>query len=91
MQGTSHINRKKSLLKKNILNNAFETIVANANHNYVLDPMNKFYSGQKHLLAHQFSYSRLSLNRHLYKTDTSEKRTLRVGPCLSLLLLFDSL
>ena len=36
-------------------------------------------------------YSRLSLNGHLYKTDTSVKRTLRVGPCLSLLLLFDSL
>ena len=37
------------------------------------------------------SYSRLSLNGHLYETDTSVKRTLRVGPCLSLLLLFDSL
>ena len=37
------------------------------------------------------SYSRLSLNGHLYKTDTSVKRTLRVGPCLSLLLSFDSL
>ena len=36
-------------------------------------------------------YSRLSLNRHLYKMDTSVKRTLRVGPCLSLLLLLDSL
>ena len=36
-------------------------------------------------------YSRLSLNGHLYKTDTSVKRTLRVGPCQSLLLLFDSL
>ena len=35
--------------------------------------------------------SRLSLNGHLYKTDTSLKRTPRVGPCLSLLLLFDSL
>ena len=90
MQGTSHINQKKSLLKK-ILNNAFETIAANVNHNYVLDPMNKVYWGQKHLLAHQFSYSRFSLNGHLYKTDTSVKRTLRVGPCLSLLLLFDSL
>ena len=76
-QGTSHINQKKSLLKKQILNNAFETIVAIANHNYVLDPMNKFYWGQKHLLAHQFSYSRLSLNRYLYKTDTSEKQTLK--------------
>ena len=28
-------------------------------------------------------YSRLSLNGHLYKTDTSVKRTLRVGPCQS--------
>ena len=36
-------------------------------------------------------YSRLSLNGHLYKTDTSVKRTPKVGPCLSLLLLFDSL
>ena len=35
-------------------------------------------------------YSRLSLNGHLYKTDTSVKRTLRVDPCLSLRLLFDS-
>ena len=30
-------------------------------------------------------YSRLSFNGHLYKTDTSVKRTPRVGPCLSLL------
>ena len=29
-----------------------------------------------------------SLNGHLYKTDTSLKRTPRVGPCLSLLPLF---
>ena len=36
-------------------------------------------------------YSRLSLNRNLYKTDTSVKRTPRVGPCLSLLPLIDSL
>ena len=36
-------------------------------------------------------YSRLSLNGHLYKTDTSLKRTLRVDPWLSLLPLFDSL
>ena len=36
-------------------------------------------------------YSHLSINGHLYKTDTSVKRTLRVGPCLSLLPLFDSL
>ena len=36
-------------------------------------------------------YSQLSLNRHLYKTDTSVEWTSRVGPCLSLLPLFDSL
>ena len=36
-------------------------------------------------------YSQLSLNRHLYKTDTSVKRTPGVGPCFSLLPLFDSL
>ena len=36
-------------------------------------------------------YSQLSLNGHLYKTDTSVKRTPRVGPCFSLLSLFDSL
>ena len=36
-------------------------------------------------------YSQLSLNGHLYKMHTSVKRTPRVGPCLSLLLLFDSL
>ena len=29
-------------------------------------------------------YSQLSLNGHLYKTDTSVKRTPRVGPCLCL-------
>ena len=37
------------------------------------------------------AYSRLSIKGHLYKTDTSVKGTLRVGPCLSLLPLFDSL
>ena len=36
-------------------------------------------------------YSRLSLNGYLYMTDTSVKGTPRVGPCLSLLPLFDSL
>ena len=36
-------------------------------------------------------YSRLSLNGHLYKTDTSVKQTRRVGPCLSFLHIFDSL
>lgn len=48
---------EKISLKKKIVNNAFETIVANANHNYVLDAMNKVYRGQKQLLAYQFSYS----------------------------------
>ena len=37
------------------------------------------------------AYSRLSLNGHLYKTDTQVKGTSRVSPCLSLLPLFDSL
>ena len=45
----------------------------------------------KNSLCHSSTYSRLSPNRHLYKTSTSVKRTLRVGPCLSLLPLFDSL
>ena len=40
----------------------------------------------KNSLCHSSTYSRLSLNRHLYKMVTSVKRTLRVGPCLSLLL-----
>ena len=35
-----------------------------------------------------FWYNRLSLDGHLYKTDTSVKRTPRVGPCLSLLQSF---
>ena len=44
------------------------------------------------LLAWENSqYSRLSLNGHLYKMDTSLKRTPNVGPFLSLLPLFDSL
>ena len=33
-------------------------------------------------------YSQLSLEGHLYKTDTSVKRTSRVCPCLSVLPLF---
>ena len=36
-------------------------------------------------------YRRFALNGHLYKTDNSVKRTPRVGYCLSLLPLFDSL
>ena len=36
-------------------------------------------------------YSLLSLNGHLYETDISVNRTLRVGPYLSLVPLFDSL
>ena len=31
---------KKITLKMKILNNAYKTIVANGNHNYVIDPMN---------------------------------------------------
>ena len=34
-------NKKKITLEKKILSNAYETIVANDNHNYMLDPMNK--------------------------------------------------
>ena len=48
---------EKINLNKKIFSTAFETIVANADHNYVLDPINKVYLGQKHFLAHQFSYS----------------------------------
>ena len=33
----------------------------------------------------------IMFNRHLFKMDTSVKWTPRVGPCLSLLPLFDSL
>ena len=40
---------------------------------------------------HYNIYSLLSLNGHLYKTNTSVKQTLRVGPCLSLHPLFDPL
>ena len=36
-------------------------------------------------------YSQLSLNGHLYKTETSVKRIPRVGACFSLLSLYDSL
>ena len=35
-------------------------------------------------------YSRLSLNGHFYKTDTTVKRTPGDGPCLCLFPLFDS-
>ena len=38
-----------------------------------------------------YMYSRLSLNGHLYKTDTSVKQTPRVGLCLCLFPLFYSL
>ena len=34
--------------------------------------------------AYKSEYGRLSLNGHLYKTDTSVKRTPGVGPCFSL-------
>ena len=36
-------------------------------------------------------YRQLSLKGHLFKTDSLLKRTLGVGPCLSLLLLVDSI
>ena len=36
-------------------------------------------------------YSRLFRDGPLYKTNLSVKRTSRIGPCLSLLPLFDSL
>ena len=39
---------EKVVLKKKILSNAYETIVANGNHNYMLDRMNKVYQGQTH-------------------------------------------
>ena len=42
-------------------------------------------------LLHYNIYSLLSLNGHLYKTNTSVKQTLRVGPSLSLHPLFDPL
>ena len=43
------------------------------------------------LIERNCKCSRLSLNGHLYKTDTSVKRTPRVGPCPCLFPLFDSL
>jgi len=39
----------------------------------------------------EYHCSQFSLNGHLYKMDTLLKWTPRVGPCLSLLLLVDSL
>ena len=45
----------------------------------------------KDVLKSLTKYSRLSVNGNLYKTDASVKRTPRVGPCLSLFPLFDSL
>ena len=42
-----------------------------------------------HRQVHKNMYSRLSLNGHRYKTDTSVKWTPRVSPRLSLLPLFD--
>ena len=43
------------------------------------------------IIPNQTDLCPLSLNGHLYKTDTSLKRTPRVGPCLSLLSVFDYL
>ena len=61
--------------------------------NIVLKDMNYEFKTIKKETSRPFEYSRLSLNGHLYKTDTSVKRarTPRVGPCLSLLPLFHSL
>ena len=39
----------------------------------------------------EYHCRQFSLNGHLYKTDTLLKWTPRVGPCLSLVLLIDSL
>ena len=39
----------------------------------------------------EYHCSQFSLNGHLYKTDTLLKWTARVGPCLSLVPLVDSL
>ena len=46
---------EKITLEKRILSNAYETDVASGNHNYALDPMNKVYRGQKHLLAYHIT------------------------------------
>ena len=46
---------EKITLEKRILSNAYETAVASGNHNYALDPMNKVYRGQKHLLAYHIT------------------------------------
>ena len=43
------------------------------------------------LLKGKKLYSRLSLNGHLYKTDTSVKRTPREGLCLSIIPEFEFL
>ena len=46
--------------------------------------------GVKPSIGHTL-YSQLSLNRYLYKMDTSVKQTTMVGRYLSLLPLFESL
>ena len=43
------------------------------------------------LLHRATDYSRLSLNGHLYKKDTTVKRTPWAGPCLCLFPSFDSI
>ena len=73
------------------VHHAFLYISLRSLHEYDVNlPNFTFNGGREHKITVSV-YSRLSLNGHLYKTDTSVKRTLRVGPCLSLLLLFDSL
>ena len=48
----------------------------------------KYLSFIRFIKTNKRENSRLSRNGHLYKMDTSVKRTLRVGPGLSLLLFF---
>ena len=43
MQGTSQVK---------ILRNAYETIVASGTHNYMQDPMNMVYRGQRHFFIY---------------------------------------
>ena len=50
-----------------------------------------YWSAAGTLKKYELAHSRLSLNGHLYKTDTSVKRTPGDGPCLCLFPLFDSL
>ena len=71
-----------------------ETSIFHVNGDNLLDPLiigafEKRATVSPKKLCHH--YSRLSHKGHLYKTDTSVTRTPRVGPCPSLLPLFNSL